>query len=116
MIMKKKVKLATLKYILEVPIFFDNKGEFNLEKQLENADKAVKEALKPLQEKGTNRFEPVSIHLEPIRITRRLEKLSSHRQNEETPGSFPAFCPSAPADGESGSSTNGPVPPPTAAL
>jgi len=31
--------------------------------------------------------------LEPIRITRRREKRSSHRQNEARPDNSPAFCP-----------------------
>lgn len=67
--MKNKIKLVTLKYILEVPIFCDDKGEFCFEKQLANADKEIKKALKPLQEKGGNRFEPITIHLDKFDVS-----------------------------------------------
>lgn len=70
MIMKKKnkISLAILKYTLEVPIFYDDKGEFNFTKQKEKADKEIRDALKDFQEKGGNRFEPISIELEEIDV------------------------------------------------
>ncbi len=55
-------------------------------------------------------------HLEPIRITLRREKRSSHRKNEERPDNSPAFYPNERAGGENDSSTNDSVPPSSAAL